>query len=104
MSRLSTIDDQPVSNNDLQYGTIRYKDKDVHCMAIGCSNNASHEVKLALVNRYGDFCPDCTKYFEERELIVSCSTIDLGIGEGKIVKVPTDEKRVLEQKGSVGEN
>ncbi len=89
---------QPVSNNDLQYEVTRYKDKHVPCMSRNCSNNALYEVKLALVNRYGDFCTGCKRYFEEKDLIVSCSTIELGVGEGKIVKVPTDAKRTLEQK------
>ena len=84
--------EQSVSNNDLQYEATGYKGKNVPCMARGCSNSASFEVKLALVNRYGDFCKGCKRYFEERDLIVSCSTINLGIGEGKIVNLSTYNK------------
>lgn len=72
-------------------------------MARECSNSASFEVKLALVNGYGDFCKGCKRYFEEKDLIVSCSTIELGVGEGKLVNLPTDKKGDCGTEDALGE-
>ncbi len=95
--------EQPISNNNLQYEATGYKDKHVLCMARDCSNSASFEVKLAIVNRYGDFCKGCKRYFEEKDLIVSCSTINLGVGEGKIVNLSTYNKENNSSKDTLGE-
>ena len=95
--------DQSISNNNLQYEATGYKGRPVPCMARNCSNNASHELKLALVNRYGDFCPGCTRYFEERDLVVSCSSINLGVGEGKIVNLSTYNEEDNSSEGTLGE-
>ncbi len=86
------INNQSQSNSNVQNKVREYKDKHVPCMARDCSNSASFEVKLALVNGYGDFCTGCKRYFEEKDLIVSCSTINLGNGEGKIVNLSAYKK------------
>lgn len=95
--------EQPFSNNDLQYEATEYKVRYTPCMARNCSNSASFEIKLALVNGYGDFCTGCKTYFEERDLIVSCSTIDLGVGEGKTVNLSAYKKEDNRTEDTLGE-
>lgn len=100
---MNIINEQPVSKNDLPYDTTGYKGKPVPCMAKGCSNSASFEVKLAIVNRYGDFCKGCKRYFEEKDLMVSCSTIELGVGEGKLVNFSAEKKETNSTNGTLEE-
>ena len=59
-------------------------------MAKDCSNVAVYDIKIDLVNGHGDFCNGCKRYFEERDLIITCSKIALGVGEGKLEGL-TDE-------------
>lgn len=74
--------EQPGSNNDVKYKPTEYKD--TNCMARGCNNVATHDIKLAVVRRSGKFCTSCKEYFEDRDLIISCSIINLGKTAGKI--------------------
>ncbi len=87
---MNTTGEQSIPNCNNRYGITRYKGKYVPCMAKDCSNAAVYDIKIDLLYGHGDFCAGCKRYFEERDLIVSCTTIDLGNGEGKLVKVPTD--------------
>ena len=95
--------EQSIPNSNTRYETTGYKGKNVPCMAIGCSNVAKYDIKIDLVDRYGDFCAECKRYFEERNLIVSCTTIDLGIGDGTLVKLLTDEDDCRIE-NAIGEN
>ncbi len=65
-----------------------------NCMSRRCNNAALYDIKLDLVKRSGYFCDNCKKYFEERDLIISCSTIALGVGEGKFESVEDEEKTI----------
>jgi hypothetical protein len=67
--------EQPGSNNTIGYRPSEYKSR--KCIARNCENNATCNIKLAIVNGSGDFCTFCSKYFEERDLVVSCSVINL---------------------------
>ena len=85
--------EQPGSNNAVQYKPTEYKD--TNCVSRGCKNAATHDIKLALVRRSGKFCTSCKEYFEDRDLIISCYIIDLGLREGKF---QTSGKSAIEQK------
>jgi hypothetical protein len=85
--------EQPGSNNEVQYRQTEYKD--TNCVSRGCKNAATHDIKLALVRRSGKFCTSCKEYFEDRDLIISCYIIDLGLTEGKF---QTSGKSAIEQK------
>ncbi len=86
----------PICNS--HYEQTEYKAKNIPCLARDCRNDAAYEIKIALVNGYGDFCANCKRYFEERNLIASCSTIDLGIGTGDFVKVYTEKEKIVIEK------
>ena len=67
--------EQPRSNNTNRYRPFEYKLR--KCISRYCENNATCIIKLVIVNGSGDFCALCSKYFEERDLVVSCSAINL---------------------------
>jgi hypothetical protein len=75
--------DQLGSNNDVKYKPTGYKDTNTNCEARGCKNAATYDIKLVLVRKSGNFCTSCKEYFEDRDLIISCSIINLGLTEGK---------------------
>jgi hypothetical protein len=87
--------EQSGPNNDVQYKQIEYKDTNTNCMARGCNNAATYDIKLAVVRRSGKFCTSCKEYFEARDLIISCYIINLGSTEGKF---QTSGKSAIEQK------
>ena len=85
--------EQPGSNNDVRYKPTEYKD--TNCEARGCKNAATHDIKLAIIRKSGNFCTLCKEYFEDRDLVISCSIIDLRLTEGKF---QTSGKSAIEQK------
>lgn len=87
--------EQPNSNNTIGYRPTEYKSR--KCMARYCTNNATHVIKLIIVNKSGDFCALCSKYFEERDLVVSCSAINL---EKDPDETNQDNKDVTKRRGN----
>jgi hypothetical protein len=85
--------EQPGSNNDVRYKPTEYKD--TNCEARGCKNAATHDIKLAIIRKSGNFCTLCKEYFEDRDLVISCSIIDLRLTEGKF---QTSGKSAIDQK------
>lgn len=54
----------------------------ITCAGKGCNNLATYCLKIAIIKRTGDFCNTCKKGLEEQNLVLSCSTINLGVGKG----------------------
>lgn len=75
-------------------GPVEYK---IPCSRRNCENAATQCVRIAFIDREGDFCEACAKDLTMDGLVVYRTTVSLGMGEGKLVKVPTDEKRSIEQ-------
>ena len=85
--------EQPESNNDVQYRQREYKT----CAGKGCNNLITYCIKIAIIKRIGNFCITCKKELEEENLVLSCSTIDLGVVKGSLT-IPNDENATIEQK------
>jgi hypothetical protein len=82
-------------NPDRNDNPIEYK---ITCFYRNCENAATQCVRIALINREGDFCEACAKDLTMEGLVVYKTTISLGIGEGKFVKVPAEEKKPIAKK------
>ena len=91
--------EQTESNNEVKYKPTEYKDTNTNCVARGCKNAATYNIKLVLVRRSGKFCNSCKEYFEDRDLIISCSIINLGLKE---VKISNEWKERNRTKGVIG--
>jgi hypothetical protein len=62
------------SNDDVRFKLTESK---TICAGKGCSNLATYCIRIAIINRAGNFCMTCKKELEEENLVLSCSTIDL---------------------------
>jgi len=71
--------DQFESYNNDKSNPIEYE---IDCAGKGCNNLATYCLKIAIIKRTGDFCSTCKKDLEKENLVLSCSTINLGVGKG----------------------
>ncbi len=70
---------QPEPFNNDKYDLT---EREITCAGKGCNNLATSSLKIALIKRTGDFCNTCKKELEQENLVLSSSTINLGVGKG----------------------
>ena len=92
---------QPESKNGTQYHKSKYKPP---CAGRGCKNVQTDLFDIAIKIKSGWLCPSCKKSLEEDGFVFYGSQFCLGVGDGKLVKVPTEEDGSITTDGKEEKN
>ena len=86
---------QPRINNNNLYKESEYK---TICAGRNCKSVETEFFNIALNIKSGWLCLSCKKALEGDGFVFYRNAVGLGVGEGKFVKVPTDEKNPIKHK------
>lgn len=73
------------------------KEYETTCACRKCNKLATHCLRIAYINREGDFCNSCSKKLSDKGLVVYTCAIKLVIAK-EFVKFPTDGNMAIQPK------